>query len=299
MSGSVLLNGQVIDNRDAVISVFDHGFLYGMGLFETFRTYGGGRPWLLERHAVRLAEGCRALGIDYAVDVGRMREGVAALLAANQLADGYIRWSVSAGGAGEVGLPQGPYEAPQEIVYAKALAPDDPGSRPGKLLRLLQLRRSSTEGGTNTPRLKSFHYMNNILAKRELSAAGAGPGVEGLFLNGSGHVCEGTVSNVFWLSNGALYTPSTGTGALPGITRGCVLEMAAEAGIAVREGGYDFDKLTQADEIFLTNSVQEVVPVTALADEQGAVLREFPGAGTITRAWMQQYRSYAERGEHG
>ena len=172
-------------------------------------------------------------------------------------------------------------------------------SRPGKLLRLLQLRRSSIEGGANTPRLKSFHYMNNILAKRELSAAGAGPGVEGLFLNGSGHVCEGTVSNVFWLMNGALYAPSPETGALPGITRAYVQEMAAEAGMLVQEGCYDFDQLAQADEVFLTNSVQEIVPVTALADEQGTVLREFPEAGSATRAWMRQYRLRAERGEHG
>jgi len=298
MSG-VLLNGQVIDNSDAVISVFDHGFLYGMGVFETFRTYGGGRPWLLERHAARLAAACRALGIDYVPDANRMREGVAALLTANGLSDGYIRWSVSAGDAGAVGLPQTAYAAPQEIVYAKALAADDPDSRPGKLLRLLRLRRSSPEGGPHALRLKSFHYMNNILAKRELQAAGAGPGAEGLFLNGSSHICEGTVSNVFWLSNGALYTPSTETGALPGITRAYILEMAAEAGIVVREGGYDIDELVRADEVFLTNSVQEIVPVNALADEHGAVLREFPGAGATTRAWMRQYRSRAERGEHG
>src|SRR5690606_29013511 len=137
---SVLLNGQVINSHEAVISVFDHGFLYGMGVFETFRTYGGGRPWLLERHAARLAAGCRALGIDYVPDAAKVREGVAALLAANGLTDGYIRWSVTAGDAGTaVGLPQAAYAAPREIVYAKALAPDEPDSRPGKLLRLLRL----------------------------------------------------------------------------------------------------------------------------------------------------------------
>lgn len=298
MSG-VLLNGQVIDSQEAVISVFDHGFLYGMGVFETFRTYGNGEPWLLERHAARLAEGCRALGIGYVPDVGRMREGVAALLAANRLAEGYIRWSVSAGGAGPVGLPQAAYSAPQEIVYAKELFPDLPDSRPGKALRLLRLRRNSVEGYPDTPRLKSFHYMNNILAKRELQAAGAGLGVEGLFLDSRGRVCEGTVSNVFWLSNGVLHTPSTDTGALPGITRAFILQMAAEAGIAVREGEFEYEELARADEAFLTNSVQEIVPITVLADEQGAVLREFPGAGAMTRAWMREYRSRAERGEHG
>ncbi|MBW5449006.1 aminodeoxychorismate lyase [Cohnella sp. CFH 77786] len=291
---NVLRNGQVIDSKEAVISAFDHGFLYGMGLFETFRTYGG-RPWLLERHAARLAEGCRQLGIDYSPDAERMRDGIARLLSANGMEDAYIRWSVSAG-EGIVGLPSGPYEAPVEIVYAKELAADTPRTRAGKTLRLLRLRRSSPEGEV---RLKSFHYMNNIVAKRELAAAGASPAVEGLFLDADGNVCEGIVSNVFWLSAGSLYTPSLETGPLPGITRAFVLEMAASSGYPVREGGYRFEELAAAEEVFLTNSIQEIVPVTELEDEYGQTVRRFASgdAGSLTREWMALYRNRAEGGE--
>lgn len=291
----ILLNGEAIDDHEAVISVFDHGFLYGMGLFETFRTYGG-RPWLLERHAARLAESCRQLGISYAPDAGRMREGIARLLEENQLADAYIRWSVSAG-EGVVGLPKGPYEGAAEIVYAKELAPDHPDTRASRPLRLLKLRRSDPENGA--VRFKSFHYMNNILAKRELAAGGADPGAEGLFLSQAGHICEGIVSNVFWLSGGELYTPSLECGPLPGITREYVMEMAASSGVHIHEGAFRMEELASADEVFLTNSVQEIVPVACLEDETGAVVRRYKGdaAGSLTRQWMRTYRIHAEGGE--
>lgn len=293
----VLWNGQLKEREEAVISVYDHGFLYGIGLFETFRTYGG-KPWLVERHAARLAEGCRQLGIRYEPNPLHMRDSVDRLLAANGLADGYVRWSVSAG-EGMLGLPTGPYEQPREIVYAKPLPPDDPMQRTAKTLRLLRLRRSSPESGEF--RLKSFHFMNNMMGKRELLAAGAEPTVEGLFLDGLGHVCEGTVSNVFWRSNGVLYTPSLDTGALPGITRQYVLEMASANGTTVREGRYALEELAKADEAFLTNSVQEIVPVVALVDADGNVVRRFGTgtAGPTTREWMLQYRRSAEGGDCG
>ncbi|WP_276357767.1 aminotransferase class IV [Cohnella caldifontis] len=288
----VLRNGQVKDSAEAVISVFDHGFLYGMGLFETFRTYGG-QPWLLERHAERLAAGCRELGIAYRPDVESMRADLGRLLGANGLSDAYVRWSVSAG-TGAVGLPAGDYENPEIIVYAKALASDEPATRSPKSLRVLRLRRSQPENGR--ARLKSFHYMNNIVAKRELVQAGAGSGVEGLFLDGAGHVCEGIVSNVFWLSDGVLYTPSPETGALPGITRAYVLEMAALFGVPAREGRYGLEEAAGADEMFLTGSVQEIVPVAELQDDEGQVLRRFGTgqAGPMTRVWMERYRRAAE-----
>jgi 4-amino-4-deoxychorismate lyase len=291
----VLWNGQLKDSKEAVISAYDHGFLYGIGLFETFRTYGGS-PWLIERHAARLAEGCRQLGIHYEPDPARMRDCIKRLLAANGLADGYIRWSVSAG-EGIIGLPSEPYAEPQEIVYAKPLAPDDPASRTAKTLRLLRLRRTAPEGGHF--RLKSFHFMNNIMGKRELLADGAGPNVEGLFLDAAGHVCEGLVSNVFWRSDDTLYTPSLETGALPGVTRQYVLEMALKSGMTVKEGRYVMEDLAAADEVFLTNSVQEIVPVAALIDADGRRIHDFGGVvpGPRTREWMLQYRLDAEGGK--
>jgi 4-amino-4-deoxychorismate lyase len=288
----LLFNSQLIDSKEAVISAFDHGFLYGMGLFETFRTYNG-LPWLLERHVARLTRGCEMLGIIYEPDLMRLKKAVSDVLRANGLSDGYIRWSVSAG-EDAIGLPAHLYDKPNEIVYAKELAADEPSSRRGKTLRLLKLPRSSPEGSI---RLKSFHYMNNIVAKRELIGAGAGPGTEGLFLDNNGNVAEGMVSNVFWVKSGVLHTPSAQTGLLEGITREYVLEMAVNMGITVKEGLYTWQDLLNADEVFVTNSIQEIVPVVRLENVQGQ--GHPPGgkdaAGTMTYQLMTKYRDAAER----
>lgn len=285
----LLLNGQLIDSKEAVISAFDHGFLYGMGLFETFRTYRGG-AFLLERHAARLQAGCRMLGIAYMPDPMRIQREIDRLLAANELTDGYIRWSLSAG-EGAIGLPAELYHEPTEIVYIKPLPADDPKTRSAKSLVLLDTLRSTPE----TPvRLKSFHYMNNIVAKRELTASGAPTGAEGLFLNARGEVVEGMVSNVFWIRGGELYTPAIETGLLPGITREFVIELAVESGLQVHEGLYAPEALWQADEVFLTNSVQEIVPVAQLIDRQGRV-HALAGEAVLTRRLMAQYRMHAER----
>lgn len=306
----LLLDAQLKDSREAVISVYDHGFLYGMGLFETFRTYGG-KPWLLREHAERLAEGCAALGIAYRPDPAAMAEGVARLLEANSLADAYIRWSVSAG-SGEVGLPAGEYAQPREIVYAKPLAQDDPSARSGKALRLLRLRRTRPELGEL--RLKSFHYMNNIAAKRELQSGGAAASTEGLFLNERDEVVECLVSNVFWMRDGELRTPSLDTGPLAGVTRSCVLGLARRLGIPCREGKYGWDELMQADEVFVTNSIHELVPVIALEAPDGTRAglgtsassdRSAAGgdavhtaaAGPFTWRLMSAYRAAAEKGD--
>jgi 4-amino-4-deoxychorismate lyase len=288
----LLFNSQLIDSKDAVISAFDHGFLYGMGLFETFRTYNG-LPWLVERHAARLTRGCKMLGISYDPDLQQLKEAIASVLQANGLSDGYIRWSVSAG-EGAIGLPADLYDKPNEIVYAKELTVDEPASRTGKTLRLLKLPRSSPEVSI---RLKSFHYMNNIVAKRELISAGAGPGTEGLFLDHNGNIAEGMVSNVFWVKSGVLHTPSALSGLLEGITREYVLEMAVNWGITVKEGLYTWEDLLNADEVFITNSIQEIVPVVKLENDQGQ--GHPPGgkgvAGTMTYELMSKYRDAAER----
>jgi 4-amino-4-deoxychorismate lyase len=287
----VWLNGQLRDSSEAVISVFDHGYLYGMGLFETFRTYGQ-EPWLLDRHAARLSAGCRVLGIAYEPDILHIRRGIDRLLTANGLEDAYIRWSVSAG-EGAVGLPSGAYSTPAEVVYAKELPADLPETQAGKPLRLLRVRRSTSEGNI---RLKSFQYMNNILAKRELTAASAAPGTEGLFLDSGGRICEGIVSNVFWFADGVLHTPSMEAGPLPGITRQFVLELAESAGWLVREAGFQWADIVAADEVLLTGSVQGIVPVTRLEDSEGGLVRRFDpiGTGSRTRVLMRQYRERAE-----
>jgi len=281
------LNGKVVDAREAVIPVYDHGLMYGMGCFETLRTYGG-VPFLLDRHMERLRQSCAEIGIRVRLDTAEGGAMIASLLEANGLTDAYVRCSVTAGVA-ELGLPAGEYERPNLIIYMKELAPaGDPHMRPGKPLQLLRLRRNSPEG---TRRLKSFHYMNNLLGKRECASYPWATGAEGLFLDHDGYVAEGVVSNLFFVRGGICRTPCADLGILAGITRECVLRLAHKSGIPAEEGRYTLDELLEAEEMFLTNSVQEIVPVSRLYGTDGAVLWSSGSVrGPVTAALTEQYR---------
>ncbi|RRJ63085.1 4-amino-4-deoxychorismate lyase [Paenibacillus oralis] len=300
------VNGVPTPAAEAVISVMDHGFMYGIGLFETFRTYGG-RPFLLERHLGRLRAGCEALGIRLdlvsgASGAGCIRRQIAELLELNGLTEGYIRVTVTAG-EGPLGLPSGDYGEPAAIIYVKPL-PEPPASlySAGKPLWRLGTRRNTPEGEV---RFKSLHYMNNVLAKRELTRlereAGASafaphnaaPG-EGLLLTAEGWLAEGIVSNLFFVQNGKLYTPDIGTGILPGITRAVVLELTVEGGLEREEGFYAWDRLLEADEVFVTNSIQEIVPVTELVSPGIPAVKVGNGRiGPVTQSLLDKYRQKA------
>ncbi|TNJ62520.1 aminodeoxychorismate lyase [Paenibacillus hemerocallicola] len=282
----IAVNGRVCEDKEAVVSVYDHGFLYGIGLFETFRTYGG-RPFLLEPHLERLSRSCTELGIRYVSDRGETEGLIAALLSANGLPDAYVRFSVSAG-VELLGLPSTDYAEPNVIVYVKPLPPrDEIAYAEGKPIQLLELRRNSPEGNV---RLKSFQYMNNMLAKREMRRYEWAAGAEGVFLDACGHVAEGIVSNLFWVKGGVLYTPALATGILPGITREYVIGLARRLGYEVREGLYGWPEIIGADEAFLTNSVQEIVPVNRGYELSGKERRIGSGTvGTITTILMKAY----------
>ncbi|MFX3631653.1 MAG: aminodeoxychorismate lyase [Candidatus Pristimantibacillus sp.] len=280
-------NGSVMNAEEAVISIYDHGFLYGMGLFETFRTYEG-RPYLLERHLDRLEKGCEQLGIRYKPDQTALRVLIAQLLDHNDLKDGYIRLTLSAGD-GELGLPSGDYEQPNELLMVKSLPPyNEQLYRSGKELRLLHTVRNTPEGSV---RFKSLHYMNNVIAKRELLKSGASAGAEGLMLNQDGLLAEGIVSNLFFVTAGVIRTPSTDIGILPGITRQRIIELAQEAGYRTEEGHYRWTDLQEAEEIWVTNSVQELVPITRLVNEAGNGSAVGTGeAGAVLQKLLPIYR---------
>jgi 4-amino-4-deoxychorismate lyase len=288
------LNNKAVDAQEAVVSALDHGFLYGMGLFETFRTYAG-TPFLLERHLRRLADGCRQLGIPFEPDERGLREWIRLLMDKNELSDAYIRYTVTAG-EDILGLPSGEYKQPNHLLYIKELPvlPDSLYSG-GKELQLLNHRRNTPEGPV---RLKSLHYMNNILAKRELAAyPAASRGAEGLMLTAEGMIAEGIVSNIFFIADHRLYTPDIATGILPGITREMVLALAPAAGLKAEEGLYRWEQLERASEVFLTNSVQEIVPVTTLWNGDRQITVGSGRCGERTDAIMKLYRERAGRPE--
>ena len=211
------------------------------------------------------------------------------LLEANGLKDGYVRLTVSAGEA-ELGLPTGDYEQPNVLMLVKALPPvNDAVHMRGRELRLLQTRRNTPEGDV---RFKSLHYMNNIIAKRELLAGSASAGAEGLMLSREGWLAEGIVSNLFFAKDNVVYTPDP---LLPAYCRalrasGCWSWREVRA-IGAEEGLYSWEQLQEADEIWLTNSIQELVPVTKLSDGKRIERTVGDGeAGAVTRALLALYR---------
>lgn len=289
----MMVNGVIKDGQAAKVSVYDHGFMYGIGLFETFRTYGG-KPFLLQEHLERLHAACVQLGIAWKPDSEELEQHLAQLLRANRLVDGVFRLTVSAG-VGGASLPTADYEKPNTIIYVRE-APSrkmlDEVQRRGKALQLLATERNVPEGDV---RFKSFQFMNNVMAKRELKHYPWAKDAEGLFVNAQGHIAEGIVSNVFFVRNGKLFTPHLKTGILAGITRGCVLQLSASLGIEIEEGFYEWADLLGADEVFITNSTQEITPIVILYDREGNRHNVGAKAAHIGEVTAQLIASYRER----
>lgn len=257
------IDGKLVNKNEATISPFDHGYMYGLGAFETIRVYDG-HPFLWNDHMERLKQALAELNIAYELDSSAAWKNTRRLMRRNKWKNAYIRFNISAG-SGEIGLQTEPYMKPTVIIYGKPLPEQGPYSE--KELVVLKTRRNTPEGNI---RLKSHHYLNSILGKRELEK----PLVqEGLFLSSEGYITEGTVSNVFWVKGNTLYTPSVDTGILNGITRQFIIASASQLNIPVAEGRYELHEIQEADEIFLTNSIQEIVPVRTLGD------KEYPGSG--------------------
>ncbi|HBZ11199.1 MAG TPA: 4-amino-4-deoxychorismate lyase [Bacillus bacterium] len=265
----LFLNGEFIKQEEARISPFDHGYLYGMGVFETFRTYRG-IPFLLDEHLERLNAGLEEMRIKRAFERAEVMPVIKKISELNRLPNSYIRMNVSSG-PGQIGLQVDPYLEPTVILFQKELPPLKPLRE--KEAVVLTIRRNTPE---TKRRLKSHHFFNNIAAKREL---GTDPGKEGIFLTADGYLAEGVTSSLFWVKNEKLYTPMIETGILDGITRQFILRLAGQLGIPVEEGMYREQKLAEAEEIFFTNSIQEIVPVNvfegkSLPGKKGTVVQK-------------------------
>ncbi|WP_409252499.1 aminodeoxychorismate lyase [Bacillus sp. SCS-153A] len=276
----IYLNGDIVHKENAVISPFDHGFLYGMGLFETMRTYGG-HSFLLDDHLKRLQSGLDTLNIELDMNTLDIPGMVSSLSEKNGLPDSYLRLNISAG-EGEIGLRTTPYEKPNIILFQKELPPLVPLRE--KEAVLLNLARNTPE---TVVRLKSHHYFNNIAAKREI---GDDPGKEGVFLTKEGFIAEGVASNIFWVTDGILHTPSLETGILNGVTREYIIELSQKTGIPCETGLYRPEALLHSSEAFFTNSVQEIVPIHSFSG------KSFPGKhGEITTTLYRHYEHDARR----
>ena len=251
------MNGEFILGEDIKISPFDHGFLYGAGFFETFRTYDG-KVLLFKEHMDRLNTALT----EYRIEMPYNEEDIlSAVRKLDELAgdtNGYFRLNVSAG-VHDIGLAPSAYESPNVILFRKALPPSIRGTE--KEAVWLETPRNRPESAV---RHKSHNFLNNVRGRLELPSLKE---LEGLFVTEDGYVAEGITSNVFWMKGEILYTPDIGTGILPGTTREFVIKLAESAGLNVQEGFYKKVDVKNADELFITNAVQELVPVNRLGDK--------------------------------
>ncbi|EPD49361.1 hypothetical protein HMPREF1210_03471 [Paenisporosarcina sp. HGH0030] len=274
------MNGEFVKAEELRISPFDHGFLYGLGFFETFRTYDG-EPFLLEEHLKRLQLALDEFRMTIKLDIGTLTSVIQELNERSGGEDGYFRMNVSAG-VHDIGLAPAEYEKPTLILFRKALPPMTRGKE--KSAVWLETHRNTPESGM---RHKSHHYANNVRARLELPSLAE---KEGFFLTEGGHVAEGITSNIFWVQEGVLYTPSLETGILAGITRDWVLREATALNLHVEQGLFTPDRLEAASEVFVSNAVQELVPIRQLGS------RFFDGKdGLIYTQLHELYAKQVER----
>jgi branched-chain amino acid aminotransferase len=253
---SIYINGTLYDKDDAKISVYDHGLLYGDGVFEGMRVYGG-KVFRMPEHLERLWNSAKAIWLEIPLTPDALGQAVNETVKANGIEDGYVRLVVTRG-AGTLGLDPNRCSDPQVIIIADYIALY-PREYYEQGLHIVTVSTIRNHPAALSPRIKSLNYLNNILAKIEGLQAGC---VEALMLNQKGEVAECTGDNIFLVRKGELLTPSVEAGILEGITRAVVLDLARELKIPVRETPLTKHDVYIADECFLTGSAAEIVPVT-------------------------------------
>ena len=254
----VYIDGKFYAKEDAKISVYDHGLLYGDGVFEGIRSYGG-KVFRMQAHLDRLWYSAKAILLAIPMTKERNGPAIEETLALNGIQDGYIRVVVTRG-SGSLGLDPNHCSDPQVIIITDyiSLYPEELYR---KGLEIVTVSVARNHPAALSPRIKSLNYLNNILAKIEGQQAGC---VEALISNHKGEVAECTGDNIFLVRGGALLTPSMESGILEGITRDAVIEIASAAGIIVREIPLTKHDVYVADECFLTGTAAEVIPVVAV-----------------------------------
>lgn len=284
----IYIDGKLYPKEQAKVSVFDHGILYGDGVFEGIRVYDG-NIFKLREHIVRLFESSKTIGLDLPLSLEELEQATIDTVAANQRRDAYIRLVVTRG-VGDLGIDPGFCEKPTLfIIVASIKLYPQKYYEEGIPLITASTRRIPLEA--LDPRIKSCNYLNNILAKLEAKRAQV---PEAIMLNHHGRVAECTADNIFITKNGDLLTPRLTEGALPGVTRETVLQLAEEAGLRTKETILGLHDLYNADECFLTGTGAEIVPVILIDGRK-------IGAGTpgrTTHMLMERYRDVRSRVGH-
>jgi branched-chain amino acid aminotransferase len=250
----IFLDNRIVPASEATVSVYDHGFLYGDGVYETMRVYGG-VAFMRERHLERLGRSASLIRLGMP-EPDRISEAIEETLAANDLSEAYLRITLSRG-KGPIGLDPDLCKSPTFVVIAEMFR-EYPSAfyENGMKIVIARTRRNPAEA--LDPRIKSLNFLNNILAKVEAKDGGAD---EAFMVNSQGFLTEGTVCNIFFVRHGTLYTPSVAAGILDGVTREIVIGLARKEGIHVEEGLFRPEDILQADEVFYTNTTAEVMPV--------------------------------------
>ena len=259
MSNFIFLNGKIISDIDANISSADRGFLYGDGIYETLRSYNG-KPFKLADHLERMRHSARQLKISFDYTNADIGERINELLEKNHTQDAYIRITLSRGSGGGR-LQMDDNIEPTTLIQLKPFSPyDSKLYDEGMSLVVSDYKRSTT---CPISRYKSTNLLQSILRKEESNKKSAH---ETIILNTDGFVAECVVSNIFMVCGGSVITPSLDTNILPGITRRMVLDICKDSGIPSSEEHFKVDALIKAEEVFITNSLMEIMPVSTIND---------------------------------
>jgi branched-chain amino acid aminotransferase len=254
----IYLNGKLVPEEEAKVSVFDHGFLYGDGVFEGIRAYHNS-VFKLKEHVDRFFDSAHAINLQIPLTKAEMTEVILETCRQNDLQDCYIR-TVASRGKGDLGLDPRKCPAPTVVCIASSITLYPPELyETGMKVITVPTRRNGPEGVN--PRIKSLNYLNNIMAKIEANMAGV---PEAILLNQEGYVAECTGDNIFIVKDGVLKTPATYIGLLEGVTRNEVIKLAKKLGIEVQETTFTRYDLFVADEVFLTGTAAELIPVTTI-----------------------------------
>lgn len=279
------MNDKIVRSLDAKVSVFDHGFLYGDGIYETMRSYDR-VVFMLDEHIERLYRSASMIGMNIPKNIDGIKAAIYDTLDANSIKNAYIRLTVSRG-YGPIGLDPELCEAPTLVIMAHEMK-EYPGDfyEHGIKTIIAQTRRNLS--GAINPQIKSLNFLNNILAKMEAKKKDS---YEAIMLNASGHVAEGTISNVFFLKDNVVHTPSIDCGILDGITRKILLDIAAREGFTTNEGRFTGDDIYAATEVFITNTTIEVMPVRQVDDIKYLV---GDAAMLLRGAYREEVRAYVK-----